>query len=478
MSTEPFISPNIYFGISPIHCLICDKVISKNDKSAELTAKNWLTFKANAERWSKINIPLEDENHTFTDVHSKIANSQSAFGVIHDGCSVVFGANIKRNEQKYGLLPDDKVEEDVLPDYYSNIIMDAPDLLTRSKVTKPSGKRHCFICDGIKDVDDQPFNKGGLGRCSTENTRVRLKQRQDIFYAAAGRSDRLLSGGSHDIFSADIFYHQSCYIKFAIKTIDGITIDEEIQENKRETVLDIFSQRIKAKIIREKCAYLLNELLEDICIISDEQGLEVPPFTNTRSLKHFIIKKHEDNISFFPKGKYLLVHASEMNPCEYTLATLYGCGLRDQDLTRAFGKMIRRKVASFDDDIQWPLTPKKLLEVMDKGPIPELFNAIYYTMHDSGKVNEFGYAETQSHNAAIKIWSLASDWESLVTRRPNPKTTTMGLLIHRLTRSKEVIDILHKSNHTSSYQDIRLQNSAWSKMCQHKKQMLSKPLVS
>ena len=213
--------------------------------------------------------------------------------------------------------------------------------------------------------------------------------------------------------------------------------------------------------------------MEDICIISDEQGLEVPPFTNTRSLKRFIIKKHEDNISFFPKGKYLLVHASEMNPCEYTLATLHGCGLRDQDLTRAFGKMIRRKVASFDDDIQWPLTPKKLLEVMDKGPIPELFNAIYYTMHDSGKVNEFGYAETQSHNAATKIWSLASDWTSLVTRRPNPKTTTMGLLIHRLTRSKEVIDILHKSNHTSLYQDIRLKNYAWSKMYQHKKQMLS-----
>ena len=160
--------------------------------------------------------------------------------------------------------------------------------------------------------------------------------------------------------------------------------------------------------------------------------------------EEYIIKKHEDNISFFPKGKYLLVHASEMNPCEYTLATLHGCGLRDQDLTRAFGKMMRRKVASFDDDMQWPVTPKKLLEVMDKGPIPELFNAIYYTMHDSGKVNEFGYAERQSHNAAIKIWPLASDWASLVTRRPN--TTTMGLLIHRLTRSKEVIDILHKSS--------------------------------
>ena len=71
-------------------------------------------------------------------------------------------------------------------------------------------------------------------------------------------------------------------------------------------------------------------------------------------------------------------------------------------------------------------------------PIPDLFVAIYYSIHESGKLNEFGYAETQSHNATIKIWSLASDWKRLVTRRSNPKTTTMGLIIHRLPRSKEV----------------------------------------
>ena len=71
------------------------------------------------------------------------------------------------------------------------------------------------------------------------------------------------------------------------------------------------------------------------------------------------------------------------------------------------------------------------------------------------------------------IWSLASDWESLITKRPNPENTTMGLIIHRLTRSKGVINILHKSNHSISYQDIRLQNSAWANMHQNKKQMLS-----
>ena len=77
--------------------------------------------------------------------------------------------------------------------------------------------------------------------------------------------------------------------------------------------------------------------------------------------------------------------------------------MRDQDLTRAFGKMIRRKVKVLDDNMHCPLTPQQLLDLMDKGPMPDLFNAIYYSMHGSGKINNFGYPETQSRNMAIKI---------------------------------------------------------------------------
>jgi len=138
--------------------------------------------------------------------------------------------------------------------------------------------------------------------------------------------------------------------------------------------------------------------------------------------------------------------------------------MRDENLTKAFGKMIRRKIQVMDKQEEWPLSPENFLQSMDRCPMPELFNVIFFPMHDSGKVNEFGYAELPSYNEAMKIWSLASDWESLITKQPNPKTATMGLVIHRLTRSKEVIDILHKSSHTISYKNIRLQNSAWAKM--------------
>ncbi len=122
-------------------------------------------------------------------------------------------------------------------------------------------------------------------------------------------------------------------------------------------------------------------------------------------------------------------------------------------------------ISAYDrDELKLPLSPEDLIRTLDRGVLPEIYNAIHYTLSDSAKLNEYGYAETSSHLRAIKIWSLASDWGSLVTNDNSPKQVVMGLVLHRLTGSKEAIDVLHKLNHVSSYRDIRLQNMAWATM--------------
>ena len=40
----------------------------------------------------------------------------------------------------------------------------------------------------------------------------------------------------------------------------------------------------------------------------------------------------------------------------------------------------------------------------------------------------------------------------------------MGLVIHRLSGNKQIVNMLHKCNHAISYHDIRTQNLAWSRM--------------
>ena len=128
-----------------------------------------------------------------------------------------------------------------------------------------------------------------------------------------------------------------------------------------------------------------------------------------------------------------IVHSNDVNPCEYSLATLHGCGLRDDDLAKAFGRMVRRKVAVKEKEHhQWPLSPEELIAKLDDGPLPDLYNAIYYSIYDQGEKNEHGYAVTSSAKAT-KIWSIASDWESLITKSPSPKQAVIGLVLHRIT---------------------------------------------
>ena len=168
------------------------------------------------------------------------------------------------------------------------------------------------------------------------------------------------------------------------------------------------------------------------------------------------------NISFDVK-QFTMVYASNTKPCDYAVAALHGCGLSDDDFVRAFGRMIRRKVKFRKErEEKWPMTPEELLASFDEGPLPELYNAIYYTTNDSGIINDHGYAVASSAKAT-KLWSIASDWEYLITKKKNPKQAILGLVIHRNTGSKEAISFLHKSCHTVSYKEIQLQNSAWAK---------------
>ncbi len=167
--------------------------------------------------------------------------------------------------------------------------------------------------------------------------------------------------------------------------------------------------------------------MKDIGYASEEVGLDASIISDTRTLRRKIEEEFGEHISFRSASKYVLVYASDTNPCDYAVATLRGQGLRDDDLIRAFGRMIRRKLQCRDEKSRkWPLTAEEFFLELDRGPPPDLYNAIFYTISDDAKKNEYGYNITTSKNLAIKIWSLASDWESLITKKSSPKQEILG----------------------------------------------------
>ena len=66
------------------------------------------------------------------------------------------------------------------------------------------------------------------------------------------------------------------------------------------------------------------------------------------------------------------------------------------------------------------MTPEELLSRIDTGPLPEIYNATYFSIYQSASTNQYGSATT-SHIEATKICSLAGDWERLITKQHTPK---------------------------------------------------------
>ena len=129
-------------------------------------------------------------------------------------------------------------------------------------------------------------------------------------------------------------------------------------------MLSEFKFKIRTKIIRNQEAFLLHELLNDVTLISNEQGLELEdsPIRETRTLRRFLESNFENEVSFYSLGKYIVVCPSDVNPCIYSIATLKGRGLRDLDLVKSFGRMIRRKIEEKKKkENKWPLTQDELL---------------------------------------------------------------------------------------------------------------------
>ena len=105
-----------------------------------------------------------------------------------------------------------------------------------------------------------------------------------------------------------------------------------------------------------------------------------PVITNKRTLQRRLEKEFGTDISFDVK-QFTMVYASDTKPCDYDVAALHGCGLRDDDFVRTFGRRIKRKIMiKKEREEKWPLTPEELLASFDEGPLPELYNARVLTL--------------------------------------------------------------------------------------------------
>ena len=76
-----------------------------------------------------------------------------------------------------------------------------------------------------------------------------------------------------------------------------------------------------------------------------------PIISNTRTLKKRILDDISDDISFYPKDKYLIVHISNLSPYECVLAILKTKGLKDHDIIKSFADTESETDSDSDSDV-------------------------------------------------------------------------------------------------------------------------------
>lgn len=138
----------------------------------------------------------------------------------------------------------------------------------------------------------------------------------------------------------------------------------------------------------------------------------------------------------------LIVHPTSINTSIYVVAALKSAGLRDDDLKKEFTSMVRRKWRN-QSSSEWLIIAEELFaRLQSSAPIACLYNSIDWTMNPQSPKDDRSYVPTTSSSLVQKIWSIASDWESLLARQRSMKSTALNLTVHRLTGSKEVTKLV------------------------------------
>ena len=86
----------------------------------------------------------------------------------------------------------------------------------------------------------------------------------------------------------DVYYHKKCYSAFTY-TYQAKDTDAEIKEVE-DPLINCFFRKIELRVVSDREAFLLTELMQDVKEKSEEFGLKAPPIrlNHTYQLKKML----------------------------------------------------------------------------------------------------------------------------------------------------------------------------------------------
>ena len=122
---------------------------------------------------------------------------------------------------------------------------------------------------------------------------------------------------------------------------------------------------------------------------------------SNKKMKYFLEENFKELICFtlacWIHGNPILVNALEVNPVAYVIASIIGTGLRDEEITISFAKMIHRKISHYHNFpiICWKFTCSYETETY----------IIYYISWLYNVIKSSNKTLNSTHRAKLKIKS-------------------------------------------------------------------------
>ena len=182
-------------------CLICEKSFIAIEKVITLQEKGWDNFLKQAKSRCNIVIPADDSAYLLTRLYDKLLTIPRNEAIkYHENCRIILRTKQNIYFQRLGGINDNENAQNYNEDDDGSLKCH---LLRRSTSNFLQCKETCFICNQIRVSDKNPYNQGGLARCSGNDTAEKLLERKNTFlansdlpYHEAANRLRIILGGN------------------------------------------------------------------------------------------------------------------------------------------------------------------------------------------------------------------------------------------------------------------------------------------
>ena len=330
-----------------------------------------------------------------------------------------------------------------------------PSTSKKSRLSKPSGTRvlfpadKCLFCEKNRITKKHQIEK--LVKCVTKTAEDSIKE------AASKKQDEHILGKVQDIdlVAREVHYHASCRKDYTREAERHGTAPKDEDEIRKQTAhkaaFDYIVKYVKESIFEGANVERMTMLKEKYQQFMLENS---PQFYNkdykTENLKHKLEKEFGKDIQFWqPNYRSELVYSSHV-PKGQAVESAFEVAASDSKRLQEAALVLRRLIhTAYEESVKCPWPPSAtFLKSGAIGPpacVKQFFSVVLtgksqdISEVNSGRVNSFSQDICQA--ATRGQWVM-------------PKHLLIGLTLRHLTGSAQVVTLIHRLGHCSSYSSI------------------------